>query len=247
MFHSNVFMRNIWKYLVSRYEILQYRMLLTESYDGPDDSAGTVGPVTVRPVDETWRGGVGGGGRREASGGRGGRGGGDQGRSVVRRDGAARYEISTSVLVSLALVLVLLAVLPTVRVAGVDGAGLVALTGPGAHHVGEGLEGGAGEVLGGDGPYHWLGRAGQRHQGRLDCGRGGRGGRRHQDRLVQAGGEAGRLVGRVGRISLVRRQQGRALHSSRDDRPGRARALHLTVREFDWDWIGRQREHFERF
>ena len=58
---------------------------------------------------------------------------------------SASYEVSTSVLVSLALVLVLPAVLSTVRVAGVDLAGLVATTGPGAHHVGIGLEGGAGE------------------------------------------------------------------------------------------------------
>ena len=147
---------------------------------------------------------------------------------MVRRDGAASYEVTTTtVLVSLGLVLVLPAVLTTVRVAGVQLAGLVGgpWHGPGAWKPGEGLEGGGGgEGLWRDGPYHGLGRATQRHQGRLHCGRGGRGGRGDQDRLVQSGGQAGWWWGL---ISLVGRQHCRARHSSRDDRPGRARALNL--------------------
>ena len=141
---------------------------------------------------------------------------------MVRRDGGASYEVSTTVLVSLALVLELLAILSAVGVARVDLTGLVGgPSGPGAHHVGESLEGGAGEVLWRDGPYHGLGRAGKRHQGRLHRRRGGRAGRRDQDGFVKSRSEAGWWW----LISLVGRQHGP--HSRRDDRPGRARALNL--------------------
>ena len=51
MFNFTVFMRNILKNFASRY-------LLTESNDGPNDPACTIGPVTVRTVNESWRGGV---------------------------------------------------------------------------------------------------------------------------------------------------------------------------------------------
>ena len=160
---------------------------------------------------------------------------------MVRRDGTASYEVTrTSVLVSLGLVLILSAVLTTVGVAGVELAGLVGgpWHGPGAHHVGESLEcGGGGEGLWRDGPYHGLGRAAQRHQGRLHCGRGGRGGRGDQDSLVEGGAQAGRWWGL---ISLVGRQHGRARHSSSDDRPGRARALNLQLQTDGLSWAVRQ-------
>ena len=146
---------------------------------------------------------------------------------MVGRDCSPGYEVARPVLVRLALELILLAVLLAVGVAGVEvGRGLVARTGPGAApDVGEGLEGGAGEVLWRDRPYQGLGRAGQRHQGRLHRGRGRRGGGRHQDRLVESVGGAGGGV-EAGRrrllVSLWGRQLGGrgGLHSSRDDRPG---------------------------
>ena len=156
---------------------------------------------------------------------------------MVRRDGSPGYEVARPVLVRLALELILLAVLLTVGVAGVEvRRGLVARAGPGAPpDVGEGLEGGAGEVLWRDRPYQGLGRAGQRHQGGLHRGCGRRGGGRHQDRLVESVGGAGRVGVEAGRwgllVSLGGRQLGGrgGLHSSRDDRPGRARALNLTL------------------
>ena len=165
---------------------------------------------------------------------------------MVRRDGTSSYEVTRrGVLVSLGLVLVLSPVLTTVGVAGVELAGLVggAWHGPGAQHVGESLEGGGGgEGLWRDGPYHGLGWAAQRHQGGLHCGRGGRGGRGDQDGLVESGAQAGRWWGL---ISLVGRQQGRARHSSSDDRPGRARALNLQVQTDRLSWAVRQRSGLE--
>ena len=103
---------------------------------------------------------------------------------MVRRDRSPSYEVS-SILVSLTLVLVLLAILLTVGIARarvlytvprVDLTGLIARAGTGPH-VRESLEGGAGEVLRGDCPYHGLGCSGQRDQGRLDGGGGGGAGR----------------------------------------------------------------------
>ena len=153
---------------------------------------------------------------------------------MVGRDGSPSYEVSTrSVLVRLGLVLILLAVLLTVGVAGVQLTCLTGRTGleppgPGAPDVGESLEGRAGEVLRRDGPYQGLRRAGQRHQGGLHRGCGGRGGGRHQDGLVESVGGTGVEAGRWRwLISLVRRQRGRGLHSRRDDRPGCARGLNL--------------------
>lgn len=178
---------------------------------------------------------------------------------MVGRDGSPRYEVAGPELVRLALQLLeLLAELLTVRIAGVDLTGLtglVAWPGPGAPDVGIGLEGGAGEVLRRDGSNQGLdrGRVGQRHQGGLDGGRGGRGGGRHQNRLVEsAGGRGVEAGGRGGRgpVSLARRHHGRGLHSRRDDRPGRARALNLQTKLQisgpDWNRIGRSVQDRDR-